>query len=66
MAAIWGTRQNVPGQRLSDARMDISLSILGKQFHFHCEGARSATPRFRFTLGTPPIHSDIEVIGNSA
>jgi hypothetical protein len=44
--------------------MEISLSILA--IHFHSEDARNATPRFRFTLGTPPIRSDIDVIGNNA
>jgi cytochrome P450 len=42
--------------------MEICLSVLGKQFRFHSEDANSATPRFRFTLGTPPIHVDIEAI----
>jgi enediyne biosynthesis protein E7 len=54
------------GSAYAMREMEISLSILGKHFHFHSEDARNATPRFRFTLGTPPIRSDIEVIGNNA
>ena len=52
------------GSAYAMREMEISLSILGKQFRFHSEDAGSATPRFRFTLRTPPIRSDIEVIGN--
>ncbi len=52
------------GSAYATREMEISLSILGKQFRFHSEDANSATPRFRFTLRTPPIRSRIEVIGN--
>jgi cytochrome P450 len=45
--------------------MEICLSILGTRFRFHSDDAGSASPRFRFTLGTPPIRVDIEAIGTA-
>ncbi|HWF70517.1 MAG TPA: cytochrome P450 [Mycobacterium sp.] len=53
------------GSTYAMREMEICLSILGKQFRFHSEDANSATPRFRFTLGTPPIRVDIEAIGGN-
>lgn len=50
------------GSTYAMREMEICLSILGKQFRFHSEDANSASPRFRFTLGTPPIRVDIEAI----
>lgn len=53
------------GSTYAMREMEICLAILGRQFRFHSEDSHSATPRFRFTLGTPPIRVDIEAIGGN-
>lgn len=53
------------GSAYAMREMEICLSILGKQFRFHSEDANRAAPRFRFTLGTPPIRVAIEAIGGT-
>ena len=50
------------GSTYAMREMQFCLSILGKQFRFHSEDANRANPRFRFTLGAPPIRADIEAI----
>ncbi|MCX4098432.1 cytochrome P450 [Nocardia sp. alder85J] len=46
------------------AEMDIALSELGQRFTFHSHDAESASPRWRFTLGAPPMPVDIEPLGH--
>lgn len=42
---------------------DIVLSMLGQQFRFHSEDAATAAPRFRYTLGAPPLQVEIQPLG---
>ncbi|WP_169814605.1 cytochrome P450 [Nocardia pseudovaccinii] len=42
---------------------DITLSTLGQRFRFHSDAAETATPRFRYTLGAPPMPVDIQPLG---
>ncbi len=59
-----GTRMCL-GSTYAMREMEICLSILGKQFRFHSEDANRAAPRFRFTLGTPPVRVAIETISGN-